>query len=138
MATLFLRRTAAGFVPAPGADIPKTWHIGDDLRAEVTKPRNLKKHRRAFILLDVVYPHTDYPSKEALRKAMTIGAGFTEDVINPMTGEVAMIPRSWAFHAMDEITFSELYDALINVALKLVEGSARSDWFDAVEDIARL
>lgn len=138
MATLWLRRTAAGFVPAPGAEIPKTWKIGDDLRAEVTKPRNLRKHRKAFILLDVVYPHTEYPSKEALRKAMTIGAGFVEETINPMTGEVCLIPRSWAFHAMEEIEFSTLYEAMIGVALRIVEGSTREDWFGAVEDIARL
>lgn len=138
MATMWLRRTLNGFVPAPGVEIPKTWKVGDDLRAEVTKPRNAKHHRKAFILLQVVFPHTDYPSIEALRLAMTVGAGFVETIINPMTGEVALTPKSWRFDKMDQDEFVSLYRALIGVALKLVEGSKEADWWNAVEDIARL
>lgn len=72
----------------------RTWKDGDLLQCEV-KPRSLPLHRKAFILLSVVYPHTSYPSMEALRMAMTIGAGYVEPHINPMTGETVLVPRSW-------------------------------------------
>lgn len=138
MATIWVRRTPQGFVALDHEALPKTWKIGETLRAEVVKPRNGKLHRKAFILLDVVYPHTEYPSKDILRKAMTIGAGFVEEIINPLTGEVALIAKSWRFDSMDDLEFQHLYAALIGVALKLVEGSSRQDWFEAVEEIARL
>jgi hypothetical protein len=138
VATIWVRRTPAGFVALDHESLPASWKIGETLRAEVVKPRNGKLHRKAFILLDVVFPHTEYVSKEALRKAMTIGAGYVEEIINPITGEVALAPKSWAFSNMDEFAFRELYSAMIGVALKIVDGSTREDWFSAVEEIARL
>lgn len=137
MATIWVRRTPAGFVALDSEALPQTWKIGDTLRAEVKKPRNGRLHRKAFVLLDVVYPHTEYTSKEMLRKAMTIGAGFVEEIINPMTGEVGLVAKSWSFEAMDDFAFRELYSALIGVAIKLVEGSTREDWLNAIEEIAR-
>lgn len=137
MATIWVRRTPAGFVALDSEALPQSWKIGDTLRAEVKKPRNGRLHRKAFVLLDVVYPHTEYTSKEMLRKAMTIGSGFVEEMINPMTGEVALIAKSWAFDKMDDLEFQQLYSRMIDVAIRLVEGSTRDDWWSAVEEIAR-
>lgn len=138
MATIFVRRTVAGFVALDDDDLPKAWKIGDVLRAEISKPRNIKFHRKAFALLKMVLPHTNYPSTDALRDALTVGAGFVETVINPMTGEVGWKPKSWAFSNMGEEEFSELYNRMIDVALKLVPGSSRPDWEEAVDNIVRM
>lgn len=142
MATLFLRRIGNALHPAAeGGEqntFARTWKDGDLLQCEVKKPRSLPLHRRAFILLQVVYPHTDYSSMEALRMAMTIGAGYVEPHINPMTGETCLVPRSWSFTKMTDDEFRALYNAMIGVALKIVQGSTRDDWLGAVEDIARL
>lgn len=135
---VWLRRTAIGLELSDPEDMPKGWRIGDQLLASIRKPRNAKLHRKAFILIDVVYPHTEYPSKEALRKAMTVGAGFVEEIINPVTGETALSAKSWRFDSMDDIEFQQLYSAMIGVALKIVEGSTHDDWMNAVEEIARL
>lgn len=137
MADIWLRRTAGGMSVTNPDDMPKGWAIGDLLLATIKKPRNSRLHRKAFVLLDVVYPHTEYPSKDALRKAMTVGAGFVDEVINPMTGEVAMSAKSWRFDSMDDIEFQVLYSAMIGVALKLVPNSKRDDWESAVDEIAR-
>lgn len=137
MAQIWLRRTATGVSPLNPDELPKGWRIGDDLLGEIRKPRNGKLHRKAFVLLDVVWPHTEYPTKEALRKAMTVGAGFTDEVINPVTGEVCWSPKSWAFSEMDDFEFGELYSRLIDVALKIVPGSKRGDWEAAVDEIVR-
>ena len=142
MAMLFLRRIGNALHPAAeGGEqntFARTWKDGDLLLCEVKKPRSLPLHRKAFILLSVVYPHTNYPSQEALRMAMTIGAGYVEPHINPMTGETVLVPRSWKFEKMDDLTFTKLYEGMIGVALQLVPNSTRDDWWHAVEDIARL
>lgn len=136
MTDIFLKRTLTGMAPLDMDDVPKQWKIGDTLLCAVRKPRNIKLHRKAFVLLKLVWPHTEYPTMETLRKTMTIGAGFVEPFINPLTGEVSLVPKSWAFTNMDETEFSELYSRLVDVALKLVPGSSRDDWEQAEQDIA--
>jgi hypothetical protein len=111
---------------------------GVDLRADVVQPRNPKFHRKAFALLNMVWPHTNYPTVDVLRKAMTVGAGFVEEIINPVTGEVFWVAKSWEFGRMDEVEFGELYSRLIDVALKIVPSSKRDDWEKAVDDIVRM
>lgn len=138
MADLWLRRTVFGFVALDADDILPSWKVGDLVFASLKKPRNAKLHRKAFVLVDLVWPHTDYPTKQTLRDAMTIGAGFVDMVANPITGEVSMVPKSWAFSAMDDIEFKELFNRLIDVALKIVGGSTRDDWEAAVDEIVRM
>jgi hypothetical protein len=138
MADLWLRRTVFGFVALDPDDVLPSWKVGDVIFASLKKPRNGALHRKAFVLLDQVWPHTEYPNKELLRKAMTIGAGFVDTVVNPMTGAVSYVPKSWAFSAMDDDEFRELYQRLIDVALKIVPRSSRDDWEDAVENIIRM
>lgn len=108
-----------------------------DMRADIVVPRNGRLHRKAFALLKIVFPHTNYPTMERLRAAMTIGAGFVDETIDPYTGEVLWYPKSWAFDQMDDLEFKELYDRLVDVALKIVPNSRRKDWEDAVDQIVR-
>ena len=138
MSDIWLRRTVSGFAAIDHDDILPSWKVGDELMASIRKPRNAKLHRKAFVLLDQVWPHTEYPTKELLRSAMTIGAGFVELVANPLTGEVSYVPKSWSFSAMDDGEFRELYQRLIDVALKIVPHSSRDDWEAAVDEIVRM
>ncbi len=138
MTDIWLRRTISGFAPLDPDDMKDSWNIGDEVLADVRKPRNAKLHRKAFVLLDKVWEHSDYPTKELLRKAMTIGAGFVDMVVNPMTGEVCYAPKSWAFGSMDDTEFRGLYQRMIDVALKIVPNSTRPDWEQAVDDIIRM
>jgi len=134
MATLFLKRTLYGVELVQG-DIPQAWKLGQILRADVKLSRNIGLHRKAFALLDVLHPHTEYQSKETLRDALTVGAGYVDTVINPMTGEAGWKPKSWAFANMDGAEFESLHNAMIDVALKLVAGSTRADWEEAERQI---
>lgn len=111
---------------------------GVDLRADIVQPRNPGLHRKAFALLKMVLPHTNYPNMEILRAAMTVGAGWVDVVVNPMDGKTALIPKSWEFGSMDNIEFEELYNRLVDVALRLVPNSGRDDWEQAEQDIARM
>lgn len=138
MTDILLKRTISGMAPLDIDDMPKTWKVGDTLLCTVRKPRNVKLHRKAFALLKMVHPHTEYPNIEILRKAMTIGAGYVDTLVNPMTGEVSLVPKSWAFTNMDDEEFNDLYSRLIDVALKLVAGSTREDWEQAEYEIAMM
>jgi len=119
------------------ADVDKL-PSGKILRADIVAPRNIGLHRKAFVLLDKVWPHTNYPSKQALRSAMTIGAGFVDETVDPYTGRVVWYPRSWSFESMDDLEFQELYSRLIDVALQIVPNSRRADWEQAVDEIIRM
>ncbi len=138
MTDIFLKRTISGMAPMDLDDMPKTWKVGDLLLCTVRKPRNVKLHRKAFVLLKLVWPHTEYPNMEILRQSMTIGAGFVDTLVNPLTGEVSLVPKSWAFANMGDEEFNELYSRLVDVALKLVPGSSRDDWEQAEYEIAMM
>ena len=138
MADFFAIRTPGGFTPTGECELPASWKMGDTLMVTVRKPRNGKLHRKAFVLLGMVLKHSEYESIDRLRAAMTIGAGYVDDVINPMTGEIFFMPKSWSFTNMDDIEFGELYSRLIDVALQIVPNSKRNDWEAAVDDIIRM
>lgn len=108
------------------------------MRADVVSPRNPGLHRKAFALLKIVHPHTNYPTMDRLRAAMTIGAGFVDETVDPYSGEVLWYPKSWSFDAMDDIEFQELYSRLIDTALQIVPNSRRVDWENAVNEIVRM
>jgi len=137
MAKILARVGLNALHPLAWEELPKRWKVGDTIEISVSMPRNIRLHRKAFALLNLLYPHTEYPSLDALRQAMTIGAGYVEMVVNPLTGEVCYIPKSWSFREMDDAEFGDLYNALVNVALRLVPGSSRTDWENAEEQIAR-
>lgn len=111
---------------------------GKQLRAEIVVPRNGKLHRKAFVLLSKVFPHTNYPNQERLRAAMTIGAGYVDETIDPYSGKAMWYPKSWSFENMDDIEFQQLYSRLIDVAIRIVPNSKRADWEQAVEEIVRM
>jgi hypothetical protein len=134
MATIYLKRVPHGLAIADG-DLLDGWKLGDILRADIVKPRNGGLHRKAFSLLKVLHPHTDYASIETLRQAMTLGAGYVDTVVNPMTGNASFVPRSWSFKGMDDMEFEAFYNRLIDVALKLLPGSTRDDWEAAEREI---
>jgi hypothetical protein len=128
-----------GFIPSSEHDEEdfEKLSFNVDLRADIVEPRNPGLHRKAFALLKIVWPHTNYPTIDRLRAAMTIGAGFVEDVINPRTGETVWVPKSWAFDAMGDEEFRELFNRLVDVALVIVPDSKREDWEAAVDQIVR-
>jgi hypothetical protein len=143
----WVRKVAAGSLPRSTPVLIPVDHVdeaefeklrpGVDLRADVVQPRNPGLHRKAFALLNLVWPHTNYPTVDILRKTMTIGAGFVDELINPMTGEVSLQAKSWEFAQMDNIEFEELFNRLVDVAIRLLGKSSRDDWPELEQEIAR-
>lgn len=134
MSEIWIRRTINGLQPID--ELPTSWKIGDDLLLNVRKPRDLRLHKKAFALAKVFYQHSEYPSIEMARKALTIGAGYVDELINPMTGEVSLQAKSWEFGNMDNIEFEGLYKRMLQTAIKCA-GGLEDDWELAVNELAR-
>ena len=99
--------------------------LGQGLRAEVKRARNILFHRRMFALLNFAFDLWDCPALEyqgqlvaknfdRFRKDITILAGFFDTVTN-LRGEVRLEAKSLAFHNMGEEEFERVYKAVLGV-----------------------
>jgi len=94
----------------------KKMSVGDVMEMEWKKPRNPLFHRKFFALIRTVYSNTErFPNQNACRLWLTMKAGFVDYVEND--GELTAIPKSIAFHSMDELKFEQLYNAVVDVAI---------------------
>lgn len=121
MADIELVKTPEGWLrPWSEEDAEKLshWKIGAPLRATVRQPRNAAFHRKFFAMLNTAFEWQDeYDSKESFRWVVTIYAGFYDEVPSPKGG-ITFVPKSIAFHKMDEMEFAELYSKVVDVVLK--------------------
>ena len=118
---VMLCKTLSGTI-LPAADhdkeILKRFKAGDIFCADVTKPRNLKFHRKFFSLLNLVLENQEiYQHLNDLRRDITIEAGYFYHRTT-MLGEVVKEPESISFAAMDDLQFSEFYGKCIDVIVK--------------------
>lgn len=94
-------------------------YAGKDVFVTVTRPRNILHHRKFFALLNLLWETTPcgeiYPSRDGLRKAMTMAAGYVETI--PTKKGPREIPKSLAFEKMDQDEFNDLYAACIRLVL---------------------
>lgn len=99
--------------------------LGQGLRAEVKRARNILFHRRMFALLNFAFDLWDCPALEyqghpvaknfdRFRKDITILAGFFDAVTN-LRGEVRLEAKSLAFHNMGEEEFERVYKSVLGV-----------------------
>ena len=96
----------------------KRFKAGEIFMAEVTKPRNIKFHRKFFALLNMVIQNQEiYTDIEDLRHDITIEAGYYELRPN-LYGEELKKPKSISFAKMDDLEFGEFYDKCLNVIVQ--------------------
>lgn len=136
--SVYLRKQPSAFVPddAAGAEYMRGIKIGDVLRAEITKPRNGKFHRKFFKLLEVAFENQDkYDVFEAFRAEVTMRSGFFIEH-HHVTGAISYQPKSIAFGKMDELEFSKLYNKAIDVIIKnFMPGTDADELNQAVNEI---
>ena len=91
----------------------KKLKAGEEYFFEVKKSRNIKFHRKAFALFNLVFDNQErYTNLEDLRHDLTIAAGYYTERAN-LEGEVIREAQSIAFNKMDELAFGEYYDNII-------------------------
>lgn len=94
-------------------DKAKKLKAGEEYFFEVKRSRNLKFHRKAFALFNLVFQNQDvYSNLEDLRHDLTVEAGYYTERVN-IHGEVIKQAKSISFASMDETVFSEYYDSII-------------------------
>lgn len=94
---------------------------GQQVRAVVTVPRNVRHHRLFFALLNLVIkgqaePVT-YLTSESLLDAIKIATGHTREIIQ-FDGSRHFVPKSIDFASMDDVEFRAFFDAAIGLVLR--------------------
>ena len=124
------------------AEAIKSLKDGATFAVTVTRPRNVKLHRKFFALLNVGFeafepPEQDYrgfpvqKNFDRFRKDVIISSGYYKAVAN-LNGDVRAEAKSISFAKMSESEFSELYLAVSNVLLQKVLKTYTGAELDAV------
>ena len=120
MAKAVFRSVAGKLVPTAHEGVMMcSKYAGKDVMVKITRPRNLKYHNKFFALRDLLWERTQcgeiYPSPEALRHAMIIGAGYFE--IIPTKAGPQKVPQSMSFENMEQDKFDTLFAAVKKIVL---------------------
>lgn len=120
MELYLVKQLNGSLLPAYDSDYDKAKKIkqGDTVKCEVTKPRNIKFHKKFFALMNLVYQNQErYEHIDDLREQLTIAAGYYTATYT-LEGVEQQKAKSISFAAMDELEFGELYSALLDVIVK--------------------
>ena len=86
----------------------KRMEVGETLEFQWNEPRSPGYHRLFFAKLHALFDRQEqFADVDALRAWLTVGAGECDFVPGPKGRMVAM-PRSIAWHRLDEVEFREL------------------------------
>jgi hypothetical protein len=136
--TVFLTRTLGGFRAANAIAVEALERIpaGQEIKAEITRPRNLRHHRKFFALLQVIFPHQQtYSTMRAFRAALTCAAGHCEVALLP-DGRTILVPESISFGKLDQAAFEQFYERALDVVLtRILPGIDRDDVTREVDEV---
>tara|TARA_R110000851_G_scaffold94392_1_gene205174 strand:+ start:296 stop:760 length:465 start_codon:yes stop_codon:yes gene_type:complete len=145
----YLKKVGGGFVPVDEMNDPEIFKqikMGDIISVQFKRPRNVKRLRKYFALLNIAFdaweaPETSYNNIPAMksftrfRSDIICGAGFY-DVVASINGDVRAEAKSISFAKMDETEFNELYNNTANyILLKILKNYKRDDLDQLVEQI---
>jgi hypothetical protein len=119
--TKFLARKDLGHltpVDSEGEEAVRKMKMGAIVQVEVKQPRNINHHRLYFALVDVVFDNQErYETRDQLHNALKLATGIY-DLLELPNGAQYKIPRSIAFHKMNQAEFSAFYDRVCDVIAK--------------------
>ena len=131
MTTILCRRTVSGLSADDDAAtcVLRKIKVGDVVRVEVRRPRNLSAHRRFFALVNLVYTNSEkFPSPDVARRVLTCRAGHALPYIIESTGEVLLIPESISFANMDQDEFDAFWQRVVKVVCEeILPGVTEAD-----------
>ena len=93
--------------------------VGQDYKVKVTKPRNVKFHRKFFALVKFTFVNLPekwakhIKSQEVLLQEIKLATGHV-DVFVSVSGERYYVPKSINFAKMDDIAFEEFYKSALD------------------------
>ena len=116
---IYLKKQGEVLVPSLPVDVEKLrqWKNGEILQVEITKPRNIKFHRKYFALLNIAFDNQDrYDNFEAFRQEVIMRAGYFKTHIH-LSGKQSFSAASISFAKMDEFQFEDLFHKSIDVII---------------------
>lgn len=136
---IIMRKTPGSMLGATdtvGREAMEALKPGDYL-VTIKKPRNVAHHRKLFALLSLIQKNqTRYQTVEELLDAIKVYTGHCT-VMQLRDGTEVRIPKSIAFHALDQVSFEAFYERVIQLAIEhfipgLAEGDLRRELADLV------
>jgi hypothetical protein len=111
---------------------------GAVVQVEIKRPRNILHHRKFFALLNLVFENQDkYEEPEHLLAALKTSVGHC-DFLPGHNGMLVAIPKSIAFHKMDQTEFEAFYDRCVDkIARHFLPGVKSEDLRREVEELIR-
>lgn len=95
--------------------------VNEPYEFEFKNQRNVNFHRKFFSLLNLVVDNTEkFKDVNHLRMILAIETGWYEELINPLSGEVTIIPKSISFSKMGNDEFEDLYNKSIDYCCKIL------------------
>lgn len=140
MTTVLLRKRLGGAldpIDDCGRDVLAKFGAGTVLKAEITKPRNIKFHRKYFAMLNLIFQNQDhYKSLDDLLDVCKLRIGHVR-TIETRHG-IERVPASISFAKMDDIAFEDIYERTFQWAVtEVIPGLQRQDLDSEVEDELR-
>lgn len=120
--------TPHGLVPLFDEDYEekKRLKLGECYEGEFRLIRNPQFHKKAFALLNTAWmllpekTQDGFRSVDGFRDYLTVAAGYYNLFYNPRLHEFTEVPKSWAFDAMDEAEFSQMYERIKDVVWSIL------------------
>lgn len=132
---VLVKKTLSGLKPvyASDVDVYNKISLDEEFEIDYKRVRNAKFHRKFFKLIQTVFENQEkYRVLDELREDLTIAAGYHYEHINYLTGEVKIKAKSISYASMDDVEFSELYNAVID-QIVLYFHFGKQDLIDHIE-----
>ena len=92
---------------------------GAELRIEITRPRNIRHHRKFYALVNLVFQNQEsYKTVDHLVAALKAAVNHCDVIQGADDSTLILAPKSISFGSMDQTAFDEFYDRCIDVIAK--------------------
>ena len=92
---------------------------GDQITADIRKPRSVQHHRKFWKLLEIVKANSDdFDTEEGVLYALKAALGRGQWITVPKASRPLFVPESISFASMDQAEFAAFYKDAVEVVLK--------------------
>jgi hypothetical protein len=111
--------------------------FGHDLLVTARTARNPAQLARAWVLAQKIADACDWlGDKETAMEWLKLKARHAKMLVDPGTGEIALVPKSIAFASLDQQAFSRLFDRFIYVTCnEIIPGVEQKALRKAIEEM---
>ena len=122
---------------AVSAEMMEEIPLNTGLMVEVRVPRNIRQFKLAWALASIVSKSTDYlPDRETAMSWLKIKSRHVRMIVDPKTGEVAIVPKSISFAALDQTGFARVLNRMVYVTITdIIPGMNEGDLRAELEKI---